>query len=87
MSSTEIHMAITRAAKNIADTMDEQILAFFGSEEQAKAYAHLFVVEQWPVQFSTSPAESGNYLTYHADVEFRIRPKTLAELEAEKNEQ
>jgi hypothetical protein len=71
----------------MANTMDEQILAFFGSEEQAKAYAHLFVVEELPIKFSTSPAESGNYLTYHAETEIRIRPKTLAELEAEKNEQ
>lgn len=83
--STEIHMAVTRAAKDMADGMDEQILAFFGSEELAREYAHLFVIEQLPIKFVTLQAPEPMSISYYAETEIRIRPKTMAELEAEKN--
>jgi hypothetical protein len=80
-------MLITKTAKDVADNFDAEILAFFGSEEQVKAYAHLFVIEHYPVEITPfTPLEGeGNYFGYRAETQIRIRPKTLAELEAEKN--
>jgi len=86
MLNPDFHMLVTKTAREVADTFDEQILAFFGSEEQARAYAHLFVIEQLPTGIETVPSEDGLQFIYHVETEIRIRPKTMAELEAEANE-
>jgi len=84
--NTDAHVIVTSMVRELADEMDAKILAFFGSEELAKEYMHLFVIEQLPIGFSTIPSEEGNpQIIYHAEVELRIRPKTLEELQAEKN--
>jgi hypothetical protein len=85
MINPDIHMAVTKTARDLADTLDQKILDFFGSEEQLKAYAHLFVIEHLPTGISTVPSEIGNQFIFHVETEIRIRPKTMAELEAEKN--
>ena len=84
--STEIHMAVTKTARDLADTLDQKLMDFFGSEELLKAYAHLFVIEHLPTGISTVPGVNGqNQFIFHVETEIRIRPKTMAELEAEKN--
>ncbi|AXH44619.1 hypothetical protein SEA_MEDIUMFRY_75 [Arthrobacter phage MediumFry] len=84
MINPDIHVLITKAARDMADTMDAQILAFFGSEEQARAYAHLFVIEQQPLEpIVGNNSSNGMEIHYIIETEIRIRPKTLAELEAE----
>jgi hypothetical protein len=83
----DFHMLITKSARELADGMDEQILAFFGSEEQVRAYGHLFVIEQLPTKFVTLQSPEAMSISYYAETEIRIRPKTMAELEAEQNEQ
>ncbi|ASR83375.1 hypothetical protein SEA_CATERPILLAR_75 [Arthrobacter phage Caterpillar] len=87
LMSSDYHSIVTATAREMADTYDEQILAFFGSEEQVRAYAHLFVIEQLPLVFTVVPGVEGrdNQFIYHVETEIRIRPKTMAELEAEKN--
>lgn len=86
MLNPDFHAIITSAAKDMADTMDEQILKFFGSEENVKAYVHLFVIEQLPLGVAIVPSAIDNpQFIFHAETEIRIRPKTMKELEAEKS--
>jgi hypothetical protein len=85
MINADFHMAVTKSARDLADEMDSKILAFFGSEEQVKAYAHLFIIEHAPVNIEAVLVENNALaITYHVETEIRIRPKTLAELEADK---
>jgi hypothetical protein len=83
--NTDAHMIVTSMVKDLANSYDEQIMAFFGSEELAKEYMHMFVIEQLPIGMSIVPGgDDQNQFIFHAETEIRIRPKTLAELEAEK---
>jgi len=83
--NTDAHMIVTSMVKDLANSYDEQILAFFGSEELAKQYMHMFVIEQLPTGMAVVPGVEGqNQFIFHAETEIRIRPKTLEELEADK---
>jgi hypothetical protein len=85
MMTPDIHMSVTRTARELADELDKKFLEFFGSEEQAQTYAHLFVIEHLPTGITTVPGGDGqNQFIFHVETEIRIRPKTMAELEAEK---
>jgi len=86
MINPDIHMAVTRTARELADQLDQKLMEFFGSEEQVKAYAHLFVIEHLPTGIATVPSDNDMQFIFHVETEIRIRPKTMAELEAEKNE-
>lgn len=79
----DIHMMITKAAMELADGMDELVLSFFGTEEQARLYGHMFVIEQLPIKFVTLQSPEPMCISYSAETEIRIRPKTKAELESD----
>ncbi|ALY09050.1 hypothetical protein GORDON_75 [Arthrobacter phage Gordon] len=83
MTEPDFHSLITADAKKLADSMDEQILAVFGSRENFETYKDLFVIEQLPTKFTTEEGPGPILITYRAETEVRIRPKTLAELEAD----
>ncbi|QPX62542.1 hypothetical protein SEA_TRUCKEE_78 [Arthrobacter phage Truckee] len=84
MYNPEIHSTVTSSAVTMAEEMDRLILEFFGSEELAHTYAHLFVIEQLPLEIITVPGSAGkNQFIFHAETQIRIRPKTKEELEAE----
>lgn len=84
--NTDAHMIVTSMVKDLANSYDEQILAFFGSEELAKQYMHMFVIEQGPLEMTTvvGPDSDPLGVTFLAETQIRIRPKTLEELEADK---
>jgi hypothetical protein len=62
----------------IAKTIDEYVLAFFGSEEELKKYIHLFVLETETPGMITHP--EGNNIRIEMHVNYRLRLKTAKEL-------
>lgn len=69
--------------KNIAmataNDMDEYLLSFFGSKENAERYAHLYILEETPYTFETKLDEN-NMMRYTAHTTYRLRLKTEEEL-------
>lgn len=86
--SSEFKKATKAHAKDIASKMDQHCLAFFGSEEAMRAHGHLYVIEQTPMTIETfaQPELSGDYFKMRIETKYRIRPKTLVELEADEND-
>lgn len=68
----------TNIAVAAAQVMDEYILSFFGSKENAERYAHLYILEETPYQFETKL--DSNMVTYTAHTTYRLRLKTQEEL-------
>ncbi|QYC55064.1 hypothetical protein QCN36_gp81 [Arthrobacter phage CastorTray] len=83
MTEPDFHAILTEPIKDLSDGIDEQILAVFGSRENFETYKDLFVIEQLPTKFTTEEGPGPILITYRAETEVRIRPKTLAELEAD----
>ncbi|UTN92079.1 hypothetical protein SEA_DARBY_75 [Arthrobacter phage Darby] len=81
MTEPDFHAILTEPVQDLSDGMDEQILAIFGSRENFETYKDLFVIEQLPTKFTTEEGPGPILITYRAETEVRIRPKTLAELE------
>jgi hypothetical protein len=75
--------AILDQTENIAmaaaKSMDEYLLSFFGSIENAKRYAHLYILEEHPYKFETK-VDDNNVVTYTAHTTYRLRLKTEEEL-------
>lgn len=69
----------TNIAVAAAKSMDDYILSFFGSRENAERYAHLYTLEEHPYKFETKVDE--NYVvSYTAHTTYRLRLKTKEEL-------
>jgi hypothetical protein len=81
--SSEMQKVIKTSATEIADRLDEMLEKFFGSIEDAAAFGHLYVIEQTPmvIETYTQPEFTGHYFKVRTETKYRIRPKTLAELE------
>lgn len=63
----------------LSDDMEAYLLRFFGSHENAQQQAHLFVIEQEPVEVrAEQPTPEG--MVFRASTRYRIRPKTAEEL-------
>ncbi|WP_431785368.1 hypothetical protein [Microbacterium maritypicum] len=69
-------------AEGISRQMEARLLEFFGSRENAEAFAHLYVIEEHPLTLSTSEQLDGT-VTLQASSTWRLRCKTEEELAAE----
>lgn len=83
--SSELRQIVESLHNPIADEIDAMLLKFFGSEEDLRRYIHLYVLEHEPVKMElmTHAELTGNSFMCQAITKIRIRPKTLAELEAD----
>lgn len=74
------YQPIKIVADQMEREMDDRLIAFFGSEEAAKEMAHLFVLETKVHETTTEVDETGRYIRFKSEVEYRIRAKTAEEL-------
>ena len=75
---------VENVAKKLAEKMDQRLIDFFGSEEAIRAYGNMYVLEETDTRMETylQPEFTGDYFSVRTETKYRIRPKTLAELEA-----
>jgi hypothetical protein len=68
--------------------LDEFIIKFFGSEEEARQHAHEYVIEVVPVgpSYITTETRDDNSITIYTETEYRIRRKTPEEISLETNQ-
>jgi hypothetical protein len=75
-------MFIDDINEQLTSAIDQHLLEFFGTEENARAIGHLYVLETKPIRFE---AISGT--EYVAKQDVRIRLKTKEELEHEDSQE
>lgn len=82
--SDHIQQVTRETAKSLADKMDQRLIDFFGSQEAIRTYGHMYVLEETDTKLETylQPEFTGDYFSIRMETKYRIRPKTLAELEA-----
>ena len=78
----QIHNMTYAPYRELVDTLDAKLLAFFGTYENAQAMAHLYVLETTEPKFDFNASE-GLAISYSMSMEYRIRLKTPEELAAE----
>jgi hypothetical protein len=82
--SSAMTVEVENVAKKLAEKMDQRLIDFFGSEEAIRAYGNMYVLEETDTRMETylQPEFTGDYFSVRTETKYRIRPKTLAELEA-----
>ncbi|QFG11791.1 hypothetical protein PBI_SALK_80 [Arthrobacter phage Salk] len=78
----ELKDVFEQTGSRLAADMDKALLGFFGSEADLRRFAHLYVLEEIPLQVETmyEPNFNGDYFYIRAESRWRIRPKTPEEL-------
>jgi hypothetical protein len=68
-------------AVRLAEDMDKRIIEFFGSEQDVRRFAHLYILEEIPmnIEMAYTPDFNGDFFSVRAESRWRIRPKTLQE--------
>jgi hypothetical protein len=86
--STDLNQVVLDQAKKLADQMDQCLADFFGSKEAIRVYGHMYVLEQTSSRMETclQPELTGDYFKLRTETSYRIRPKTLAELEEDRRD-
>lgn len=74
---------IDRALASLRNDQDKYLLDFFGDLESAKKYAKYFVFEEEKEEIHTDD-KSANGTLYKILYVYRLRPKTVKELEEER---
>jgi len=69
------HQSVVKVAK----TIDEYVLAFFGSAEALRKYAHLYILETYASEIVSRPGEN-NTVICEMHTDYRLRLKTPKEL-------
>jgi len=77
--SDEIHNMTHSLIRDTANQIDAYLLEFFGSLENAKKLAHLYVLETKESEILTEP-NANNSFSVSMTTEYRLRLKTEAEL-------
>ncbi|ASR80002.1 hypothetical protein SEA_ARCADIA_38 [Arthrobacter phage Arcadia] len=76
---------IRKDQNHFEDELERQVIERFGSVEQFKKVAHLFVLETNEMAFVPLPEEvTGLEHVYSAEIQYRIRRKTQEEIDAER---
>lgn len=78
--SDEFSEIATNASSEIGKEMDAHILRFFGSEENFRKNAHLWVLEVIPAKVVMGEGAFEG-ITFQMETKYRLRPKTPKELE------
>lgn len=80
--SVEVGVSVV-LAEDLNTQIENLLLDFFGSQKEIQRIGHLFVIEQEPVQMELIQMGDleGNNFKWRAETKFRIRPKTMKELE------
>ena len=86
--STDLKQVILDQAKTLASEMDQRLIDFFGSDEAVRTYGHMYVLEETSTRIESclQPEFTGDYFKLRTEVSYRIRPKTLAELEEDRRD-
>ncbi|UVK58702.1 hypothetical protein SEA_GANTCHERGOBLIN_40 [Arthrobacter phage GantcherGoblin] len=80
----QLFNSLPKISRKFATTMDEFIINFFGGEEAAKSQIHLYILEEYPMEFAVAASDlTKNEISYTTHQQFRLRLKTKEELEAE----
>jgi hypothetical protein len=67
-------------ARKMREAQEKYLLDIFGSYENAKKVAHLYVFEEHGLEFDSEPNADG---TYSLRFSYRVRPKSPEEIAAE----
>lgn len=70
----------------LTQSLDDYLLEFFGTKENAERYSHLYILEQHPYQFETELDAKTNMMRVTAHTTYRLRFKTQDEMRVDPND-
>jgi hypothetical protein len=83
MMSDDPVVELRELAQSATNHLEEYLLSIFGSAENARKYAHLYVLEEKPATFFTDYDTVTNNYNIRMETEYRLREKTPEELASE----
>jgi hypothetical protein len=69
----------TSLARNAQKGLDEYLQKFFGTQENAERYGHLYILEQYPDELKTE-MDKDHLMRVSMNMTYRLRLKTPEEL-------
>lgn len=77
----DMQEAISEMSQKFNEHLEELIVQRFGSVEEFKKVAHLYILEENSSPFEIAPSAYALNVSYVMSVTYRLRLKTFAELE------